>query len=164
MEVLLSEISKIIIMLITFSVFNKGIDFIIIMLFTIPLKVHLGGVHMKSYAQCLGFSSAFCLLIVLLNRYFTILPHIFVLLSICCGVLLYFIAPVIPIERRDITSIPKEALRNRGLLLVTCYTMLFVLWHNDFTNYGQWIILIQTIILFITKGGFKNERKIAKTT
>lgn len=164
MEVLLSEFSKILIMFITFSIFHKGIDFLLIMFLTIPLRMHIGGFHMNSYFKCLGFSMGYCLVIILLHQYFTIIPYIFVQLSFCSGLFLLAIAPVIPVERRDISTIPKNTLKKRGLLIVLCYTVLFVLWHNDFTIYGQWIIIIQTLLLLVSKGDFRSERQITETT
>lgn len=160
MEVLLSETTKMLILISTFLVVNRRPDILFILLFSIPLRIHLGGFHMKKYSHCLLFSFSYCLLIEVLAFTLSLSSYILITLSLVCLTIITAIAPVIPVERSQIKSISKVKLKTRAILITITYITIYLLWPNSYTLYTQWTIIVQTLIILFFKGDVFNERKI----
>ncbi len=160
MEVLLSETTKMLILISTFLVINKGPDIFFILLFSIPLRIHLGGFHMKKYSHCLLFSLSYCALTELLAYTLNLNTMTILGLSTISLIIIIAIAPVIPIERSQIKSLSRIQLKRRAIIITVIYMMIYILWPNSYTQYAQWTIIIQTLIILIFKGDVFNERKI----
>lgn len=163
MEVLLSEITKMLILISTFSFMNRAIDIILILLFSVPLRIHLGGFHMKKYAHCLLFSFFYCLSVERLAYFIHLNQYTLIILSLMCLIIITAIAPVIPVERSQIKSISSFKLKIKAIIITIFYISIYLLWPNSYTLYTQWIIIIQTLIILIYKGDVFYERKIANS-
>lgn len=160
LEVIITDISKILIIFLVSSIANLSLDFIIILLFSIPLRINIGGFHMKKYINCLIFSLLYIISIFILNNYLNIHKLSLLILSIISTILIFILSPVIPKERLTITYMDIYKFRNRATILSILYILLYIVKYNPYTSYGVWVILTQTFLILIAKGVKINEKRI----
>lgn len=159
LEVILSELSKIIVLIFLFSLVHKSMDALLILAFTVPLRINIGGFHMKKYSSCLMVSFVYCSVIIALGHYTTIHQQILLGLSAICFFIVYLIAPVIPLERLEAQSLPKHRLKFRALLVISIYISTFLMWNSKYAHYTQWVTIVQTVLLLCSLGGLYVQRK-----
>jgi len=152
LEVLLTDISKIILLFIGFSFFKAQKDLFFILLFSVPLRINIGGFHMKKYFSCLSFSAICYASITYLNEYMILSTTTLVMMGMFSIIILSFIAPMLPKERLGVTGIKLRNLKIRAILLSTAYLLIFVTINNPYTRYGIWVLIIQTLLLILLKG------------
>jgi len=152
LEVLLTDFSKIILLFIGFSFFNAQKDLFFILLFSVPLRINIGGFHMKKYFSCLSFSAVCYAGIVYVNYQLTLNTTILLMLGMFSIIILSLIAPMLPKERLGVSGIKLRNLKIRAILLSTTYLLLFVTVNNPYTRYGIWVLVIQTLLLILFKG------------
>ena len=162
LEVILTDISKILIILFISRIMGISRDLMIVLLFSFPLRINVGGFHMKKYFSCLIFSSIYLFTIFYLNTSLQVETPILVVVGIICGITIFSIAPIVPRERVETTSMKIKQLKIRATILSIIYISLFTIVNNPYTRYGIWVIIIQTALLLIAKGVKTNEKKIIK--
>jgi accessory gene regulator B len=162
LEVILTDISKILILLFISRIMGISRDLMIVLLFSVPLRINVGGFHMKKYFSCLIFSSIYLCTIFYLNTSLQVETPILVVVGIICGITIFSIAPIVPRERVETTSMKIKQLKIRATILSIIYISLFTIVNNPYTRYGIWVIIIQTVLLLIAKGVKTNEKKIIK--
>jgi accessory gene regulator B len=162
LEVILTDISKILIILFISRIMGISRDLMIVLLFSFPLRINVGGFHMKKYFSCLIFSSIYLFTIFYLNTSLQVETPILVVVGIICGIIIFSIAPIVPRERVETTSMKIKQLKIRATILSIIYVTLFTIINNPYTRYGIWVIIIQTALLLIAKGVKTNEKKIIK--
>jgi len=152
LEVLLTDFSKMIILFIGFSFFNAQKDLLFILLFSIPIRINIGGFHMKKYLSCLSFS-AVCYAGIAYMNYQLILDTNFLLLMGAISIIsLSIIAPILPKERLGVNGIKFRDLKIRAIILSIAYLLLFVTVNNPYTRYAIWVLVVQTLLLILFKG------------
>lgn len=148
LTVILSEISKLVIFIIFFTVLNLGHEFIVAFILTMILKVNIGGFHFKTYFSCISFSLIYFLGLIFINQ-LVIPPNILIGLGVFNIFILVLIAPVISTQRQDIKTIKKSQLKMFGLAISTLYVFFFIIKNNTYTSIAVWIVIILTSLLLI---------------
>jgi len=159
LTVLISEISKMFFILLVVSFIYNGIDELIILLLTIPLRTNIGGFHMNSYLNCLIFSLIYCLTVISLTYNFHTNTYFLLILSIVCSVILYIIAPVVPSQRMTTQTLLNKNYKRNTFMITLVYISHFLIWHNYYAQHALWIIIIQTIFLLLSLGGSYVQKK-----
>lgn len=153
MEVIINDLSKLIILLVIFALIGKPME-LIYSFFTLSLlRPFTGGIHFKTYNGCLAFSGVFFLGTILLanNTEFnnTMITIIF-LLSL---LIILLFAPV-PAKTRPTYS-PKKVLQFRlisGLVISCHFIIYFLASNNPYIINSIWVIALQCIQILIGKG------------
>lgn len=164
LEVILSDMSKILIMMILFSIIRINNSFIFILLYSIPLRINIGGFHMKKYLSCLLFSIAYYISIFYLDKYLQVETLTLIVIGIICSFVIFYIAPVVPRKRLKTSSIKVYHLKIRATIFSVTYLLLFIMINNPYTRYGIWVIIVQTILILIAKGVNSHEKNIINQT
>lgn len=159
LEVIISDSSKILIILIASSFLGYRFDLIIVLLFSFPLRFNIGGFHLKKYCSCLIFSSSYLLAIYYINKYLHVTVSILIIVAVLCSFIIFMIAPIIPSERIGASTTRFKQLKLRASFLIFLYIALFTIANNPYTRYGIWVIILQTILLLFAKGVKTNENK-----
>lgn len=69
-------------------------DFIVVMFYSLPLRVNIGGFHRKNYLSCLVFSISYYFLVYYLTKHINIsFASLFTIGSICV-ITLFYATPV----------------------------------------------------------------------
>lgn len=159
LEVLINEISKLLILLILFSVAGKTKEFIYSLLALITIRPFAGGLHFKSYAGCLVFSGIFFASSMFLNNNIYLASNIPIIFILLIATIL-FIAPITS-ENRPVYS--KEKLLQFKLISLAIILIHFIAYtilnENSYLNNSIWIFILQSIQLIIKKGVNLYEKK-----
>ncbi|WP_352420139.1 accessory gene regulator B family protein [Proteiniborus sp.] len=159
LEVILNELSKIIVLFLIFSFLNEQRSFIYCLISLIPLRAYTGGIHYKTYMGCLIFSGIFFLISIYLSNKFS--PNYFnVMIQLVFSLLvIVLLAPI--------TSKTRPKYSNKKILKFKFFSILIVLFHfimyfatknNPYFAKSIWVITLQCIQLLIAKGGLLYEK------
>jgi accessory gene regulator B len=150
-RVILTDLTKTLIFFCIFSILGIRQHIIIMLLYTIPLRINVGGFHLKNYVTCLSFSAIYFASIYNINTFISFNVYGLVFIATICTGLIFMLAPVIPLERFDVTSINKIALKIRGVVISLIYLLIFIIYPSIYTRYGIWVVIVQTILIVITE-------------
>lgn len=162
LEVILTDLSKVFILIQVFNILNLGNTVLFILLYSMPLRVNIGGFHLKNYLNCLLFSTLYCILVYYITNFFRIDFFLLTLLAVLSSIIILLIAPVIPTKRRSVNSMKTQRMKRISLFLLIVYILSFIIKNNPHTRYGIWVIIIQTILLLMAKGVNVYEKKTIK--
>ncbi|OHW62379.1 putative AgrB-like protein [Andreesenia angusta] len=95
LEVLLGDISKFLILSLSFAIFGVFLDYICSFVVLLPMRTFSGGMHFKSYKACLAFTGTFFGIEIFLKNNFTISQNLAIVLFIFSISVIYGLAPVI---------------------------------------------------------------------
>lgn len=158
-----SEVSKLLIMGIFFLYIGKFDVYLVAALLLCFLRTNTGGMHLKHYSTCLAMS--FCIL----ATGICILPEIpatklmqIIVLGIC-AVCNYYLSPIVS-EYRPIPNglLIKKSKRKAALYITLYILLLYIIPVNPYTTVGFWIIVLQTLQLFVAK--YNQRRRVANET
>lgn len=159
LEIILTDLSKFILLLLFFSFIGKSAFFIITFPFLSLLRMLTGGLHFKTYLGCLSFSFAFFLAVFICSTY--VHPSdIYILLIFLFSLITMYIAAPVPTKGRPKHS-HKKTLRFKALaiLLIIFGTLLFYITHkNPLLASYIWVMLFQSIQLLISKEVMKHDQ------
>lgn len=158
-EIILTDLSKFILLLMFFSLIGKSTFFILTFPFLSLLRMLTGGLHFKTYFGCLGFSFAFFLAVLICSMYVN-LGDIYVALVFIFSLLIISIVAPVPSKERPKHS-NKKAIRFKALalLLIISGTLLFYIRHKDPLLISYiWVMLFQSIQLLISKEVMKHDQ------
>ena len=159
----LSEGSKLLAFIIFFVQIGRLKEFMICMLFMVPLRSTGGGLHLHHYLSCffLSFIVFFCnvwMAEVYSPRWYICFP-IFIL----CSFLSYNLVPIISDQRPPLTKEQKIYCKHNTLFLHIIYAICICIFYNrHISNLIFWTIVVnclQLIIACLVKGGDKRCEK-----
>lgn len=149
---LLSEISKLFIMGIFFTMTRHLPQYLTAILVLLILRTCTGGLHFKRYSSCLLVSFLiFYLGICQLPGIPLPKPAYFVLL-LACVIIHYLFAPVVSSYRPIPNGIQVKKSKQQAFAIITVYALImFIVPFNQYTITGFWIILLQSLQLIAAK-------------
>lgn len=147
---LLSEISKLFIMGIFFTMTHHLPQYLIAIIVLLILRTCTGGLHFKHYFSCLLVSFLiFYLGICQLPNITLPRPAYFILLLICV-IINYLFAPVVSSYRPIPNGILVRKSKRQAFAMITLYALImFIVPVNQYTVTGFWIILLQSFQLIV---------------
>ena len=159
LSIILYDLTKIVILIITFLLINKFSNFIYAFIPLMLLRPFTGGIHFKTYLGCLFFSILFFLGAIYSNSTFSLdYTHLTIIL-LFSSVLTIALAPL-PSKNRPVYS-------NRELFKFKIITGIILLLHilffifypnNPYIIQYIWVLLFHSIQLSFTKGGLLYEK------
>lgn len=164
-DLLLGEISKLLIMLLLFSVAGYGKPFIQLFLCLSITRIFIGGLHFKTYKGCLFFSIFYCTSAILLSEVCTITTWNFLILILFNALTILTFAPMQSATRPSASKRKIAKCRRNG-----CFFLLFIVIiflankNNPLTNIAIWVVTLQSIQLIIARSvhtyAKRNENQI----
>ncbi|MDD2446269.1 MAG: accessory gene regulator B family protein [Tissierellia bacterium] len=162
LNVLFTDISKLLILFIIFSIFGKVKEFLFSMLALLSIRPFTGGLHFNTYLGCfiftgLFFSSVITLYnLVALSNYSTFIFAFSFITTLT-------IAPIIHKNRPSYSKHKLKQFKVMGLANISIHFLLYFLApENPYLNISAWVILLQSIQLIIKKGVEIFEKKNSK--
>lgn len=159
LTVIINELSKFLIMLLFFALFNQVKLFLYIILALTSIRSYTGGLHFNTYLSCLTFSLIFFIFTAVSSLF--IVLNTFVLTSIITFILIVLIfVPPIPAKSRSNYS-------KRKLLYFKTVSIVIFLIHlafcylfknNLYLTTALWVYLYQSVQLIIAKGWYSYEK------
>lgn len=163
LHVILSEVTKIIIYIVFFSIINRLLEFSFACLILFSIRSHSGGLHFYTWLKCFLFTLVFFVLAILILPNITILNQsgVYYFLGAFSIVTTLLLAPKTS-KFRPITN-KKRRFKSKVFALASmliCFLLLLLLFHHSkLFAIGIWTITLQNTQLFIS-GGIQNEKNI----
>ena len=162
------DLSKLLLLIALFTYLDLLGRFLYCYLFLFRLRITAGGIHFKKYMDCLLFSMAFflCIIIGLTN----IKPD----LSICIGILflciiiICILGPIHSSSKPSLDSKHRMRFKKDGTMAAAyCSALTLVLYHTEYGVAGFWTIILYTLQLIAAylqrKGGEKHVQETVQT-
>jgi len=148
---ILNDLSKVLMLLIIFSFFDLTLEFALITLFSIPIRISAGGYHFKSYLGCFIFTLFYYLSIIFISKidFNTSLTVIIYLIS---STLLIYFAPYTSKKRESLRVYSLKFYKCICLILIFIYLLIYMSFTNNYVKIGLFVIIIQSLQLTFLKG------------
>lgn len=152
LDVLLLDVSKIIILFTLFYIIGETRNFLYSVFALFLIRPLTGGFHFKTYISCLIFTSLFFLCVIILNRIIS-LDYYAVYMMISSCIVILGIAPIINENRPSYSESKKKHFKIFALSVIIIHLVLYLIAkRNPYLNISIWVITLQSIQLLIKKG------------
>ncbi len=152
LDVLLLDVSKIIILFTLFYIIGEARNFLYSVFALFLIRPLTGGFHFKTYISCLIFTSLFFLCVIILNRIIS-LDYYAVYMMISSCIVILGIAPIINENRPSYSESKKKHFKIFALSVIIIHLVLYLIAkRNPYLNISIWVITLQSIQLLIKKG------------
>lgn len=148
-EVIVSELSKLIIMGIFFAILNQFSYYCFAVVVLLLLRTSTGGLHFNKYSSCFLFTLGFFFTaVVVLPHYLQTSRIIQLILLLACILINYYIGPIVSSRRKAPTQKLITKSRIDSFLVVFLYMMIvYIIPSNHYITVGFWVIILQTLQL-----------------
>lgn len=161
LEAILSESSKIIILLALAIPFQCVSEFILITVVLLSIRCYSGGLHFSHYISCLGFSLLFYAITTLLARY--PLSDVGIALGLILSLGTFaLIGPITSVMRPKLTATEFSKYSHHTIFILLFYSVVLLSWKTlPYRNTIYWVIVLQIFQLlcahFVQKGGLHEK-------
>lgn len=160
MEVIFNEVSKLIMLLILFSILGFTTDFIYSVIALLFIRPFTGGLHLKSYADCFIFTVFFFSVSLFLKNNIILGSHSLLLLLMFSFFIILLFAPIVGNNRPIYSN--KKLLKFKFIGVAILMIHFFIAYsfsnkHPYIIN-STWVFALQSIQLLIAKGVNINEK------
>lgn len=163
LAIILNEVSKFLIIFLTFWLFQVHMIFLMGFLTLIMIRSNLGGLHFKTYWGCLGFSLIFFSISIYLYNHVCLSQMLMIGLGLLCLTITYIVSPVLSSSRPKYSASKKDKFKHLGCILIMVHVLGFItIKNNPYFTMSIWIIFLQTVQLIIAKGvNVYEEQKVS---
>lgn len=161
LEAIISESSKIIILLTLAIPFHCVSESIVITVVLLSIRCYSGGLHFSHYVSCLGFSLLFYAVIILLSRYPLSDAGIALGLILSIGIFA-LIGPITSVMRPKLTAAEFSKYAHHTIFVLLFYSVALLSWKTlPYRNTIYWVIVLQIFQLLCAhmaqKGGLHEK-------
>jgi accessory gene regulator B len=168
LELIISDLSKCIILLVLFSILGKTPDYVYSLLALLMIRSFTGGLHFKKYIGCMIFTGLFFCISILLKTHislnFTVLSTLFIFSSFT---IIYF-APLCHKSRPNYSNQKRNKFKLISIILLSFHFIsCFFASKNPYLINSVWVMSLQSFQILIAKGvNIYEKRKLnlKKTT
>jgi accessory gene regulator B len=159
LDVLFTDISKLLILLIIFSIFGKTEEFIFSVLALLTIRPFTGGLHFNTYLGCFLFTTLFFSSVIVLHSIvplnnFLVFFFAFSFITMLC------VAPIAHKNRPGYSKDKNNQFKILGLVVISIHFLSYLLAiKNPYLNISIWVITLQSIQLLIRKGVDMYEKR-----
>lgn len=167
MEIIFNDLSKLAILFILFSIAGYALDFVYSVISLLMIRPFTGGLHFKSYTQCILFTGIFFTLSILLKNHVIITQYIYFLVFTFSVLIIMMFAPIIGDNRPTYSKKKLYQFKLTGLIILILHLIVYL--HNKNHPYiinSIWVIVLQSIQILIARGikRYENEQTYQKET
>lgn len=160
MEVIFNDLSKLVILLILFSIAGYAKDFLYSAIALLTIRPFTGGLHLKTYTQCILFTGAFFIISILLKNLIYVTQNIYFLLFTISMLLISGFAPIIGDNRPAFSNKKLYQFKLTGIVILILHLIVYL--HNKNHPYiinSIWVMTLQSIQILIARGVRKYGRE-----
>lgn len=156
-EAILSEVSKIIILLAISVPFHCVDQTIVITVVLLSIRSYCGGLHFSHYVSCLGFSLLFYAVTILLAHY--PLSDTSVALGLILSLSVFtLIGPISSVMRPTLTAAEFSKYTHHTTLVLLFYSVILISWKTlPYREIVYWVIVLQIFQLLCAHFARKGE-------
>ena len=146
-----NDLSKLLILLIIFSFLGLFYNFLMISIFSIALRVTIGGFHFRKYWSCLLFTFAYYLIIISINK-FILNDMILIIIYIVAAFCIIWLAPMTSLERAAIRKTSIGTYKFIAFMILSLYFLIYIIKKDSISQLSLLTSIAQSIQLLIMKG------------
>lgn len=152
-KTILYEASKFIILAFFFAIQDRFPQFLVATICLMAVRSRSGGIHLKHYLSCFLMTFiAYYISVTLFPMLFHPSKYIMLAVLILCMVITYQSGPVLAVSRPKPDGIKVKAFKEQTATVIGMFAVLVVLiGENSYLESGFWIIVFQSVQLFIAK-------------
>lgn len=156
-EAILSESSKIVILLAISMVFHCVDQAIVITVVLLSIRCYSGGLHFSHYVSCLGFSLLFYAAAILLSRY--PLSETGIALGLILSLSIFTLTgPITSVMRPALTAAEFSKYKQHTTWVLLCYSVILISWKTlPYRKMIYWVIVLQILQLLCAHFARKGE-------
>ncbi|MCQ4638480.1 accessory gene regulator B family protein [Anaerovorax odorimutans] len=155
LEIIRSELSKILFLLIIFVFLNKSIEYVFALSILSPIRCFSGGLHLKTNIGCFLFSLLIYTLIIIALPNIPLPIYIYYLLLIISFLIILVLSPVYTKKRPIQTKERYLFLKRRTVLIsIVCFLIIVsisIIGYIEVFIIGCWVMVVQASQLIIAK-------------
>lgn len=153
MEIVFNDLSKLAILFIIFSIAGYSSDFIYSVIALLTIRPFTGGLHLKSYTQCILFTGAFFTISILLKNHIFITQNIFFLLIIISALIIIIFAPIVGENRPTFSKRKLYQFKLTGLIILILHLIVYLhIKNHPYIINSIWVMVLQSIQILIARG------------
>ena len=160
LSILVSELSKFILLALIFNFFGYLSDFMLLTLSLLIFRPHIGGLHFNSYLKCFLITFAFSLAIIFSKNLFVLNTNTILILGLFNLLAIYFLAPLVSKYKRE--HLPPRASWKITSLALLHIVALLSFPQNPYLLVTIWALFFQSLQLIIGRGCELYEEKFDK--
>ena len=159
LQLIIGNLSKLLILFFLFSVLGYRKDFIYSSLSLFTIRIFTGGLHFKTYAGCLMFSTFFFYISIFLKNNIVLNYSIVTILFILSTLITITMAPVCGKSRPDYSYTKRMQFKITGISFIFIHFLMYFFKSNNpyFIN-AIWAMSLQCIQILVAKGGVLCEK------
>ena len=159
-EVIMNEVSKLILLMILFSIGGELRAFIYALITLSLFRPLLGGLHFVGFIKCYFFTMFFFVATVFLTHYINIDTYLLTLLFFLNLITLVKFKTTVQLNKLKYNKVQILSQKNIPIIIFCVYVILFLfLIDNMYLKVSIWTITLQSIQLIISKGVEYYEKK-----
>ncbi|WP_420862987.1 accessory gene regulator ArgB-like protein [Tissierella carlieri] len=159
LELIIGEVSKLTILFFLFWTLGKTADFIYCSSVLLIIRLFTGGLHFKTYGECLIFSGAFFYITIFLKSNIRIDFRIVLILFMFSLITTIIFAPICSKSRPDFSYKRRWQFKLIGTISILIHFGMYFFTHkNPYFINSVWVITLQSIQLLIAKGVMLYEK------
>lgn len=162
LDIIVNELSKILIMLLLFCFIGKPLNYIVCLLALAMIRNFSGGFHIKSFIGCLLFTNVFFLTCLYIPDFIIIDYKIFIILYVFSITVMGLISPKPSKQRGTYSSYQKLKFKLKSMITTTVFFFILLFkMNNPYLINIVWVIVLQSFQLLFTEGRdrFANSKK-----
>jgi len=158
-ETLLSEIEKLIIMLVICTALGYFGDIIIILGVMLLLRPYIGGTHQNTFLKCLMLTLLFCLVPIYITQYVSVGIHIGIVVTLVLVWILWKYGPITSKYRPKYTEEMLKSIKKKGTFYLLAINAFCVLLDDVIRNEVILVLCMLTIDVVIARRNQVIERR-----
>lgn len=161
LQVILGEVSKLLILYTLFFLTNTHAEFIMAFLALTIVRANTGGLHFITYLGCLAFSFLFFTSAILLFRFADFTCPSMAMIGFAGLLTIGLISPITSPKRPNYCRAQRLRFRLIGCAAICFHLIGFLaIKNNPYFTMSMWVIFLQAIQLLIAKGGLQHEKEL----
>ena len=148
----LSDLSKALIFFLFFYFFGLHKEYLWGLFFLISFRTYSGGIHCKTYINCLLLSLVILSSGILLsiNYFFSKITSI--IISVICEIIIILLTPIQATTRPPLSPKQKQKAKVQESVIIVAFIFIILFFKtNSVTNIGVWMLILHTIQLIVAK-------------
>lgn len=151
LQVILADLSKILVLLIPFTIAGYFTEYLSILSLTFILRTQSGGFHFKSYLPCLFFTGLYFVTIIILSK-LSLSASILIVFGAINTIIIFLLSPMLSEQRKKLPSVHLKSLKIRSTAIAVLLLSFYLIKINPFTLCAIWVVISQGLLLLVQKG------------
>lgn len=156
---IISECEKFIMMLIIFLLCGKCLEFLVVFMALVTLRVFIGGGHRETFLGCFLQSFSIFVVILLLMSYIKIPVMVVLVEYVILFLWIWKVSPIVSPKRPNYSMEQRREFKIKGIIVLTIQVVLSMLLQGVILEAVSWVLVVVFVENYICLIGEKWKKK-----